>query len=230
MATKKLLSIALILTLVFSLAATALAAESAGVYLEKVKDAWYIVVENGYVGTVTYKDNIETYTYDVNGNGRYPIGLQRNFTGGLELVGTYETTPPGPTIIGTLTVTITKFDGYTASASFLANQKNQQGPKANYITATIEEKYTVITKVFDVWSDGHKTLKSETTSSVSKTYSGTSNALPNGSESNLVPTFEGGLGGYKLVVSYNGNGNKFTWGIYSAPERKTEVRREFTRI
>lgn len=217
-AMKKLLSIALILVIVFSFTVPAMAAEE--VSLRKAEDDWYIDVTNGYTGTVTYKDNKQTYSYDVNGNGSYFIGLQRDFTGQLTLVGTYGSAPEGPAIIGTRTITTTTFDGYVASIGFLANQKNQQGPNANYITAVITETYTVVIEVYDVWSNGDQTLNETSSYTYSETIEGKSNALPNGSASNLVPSFEGGLSGYSVVVSYNGNGNKFSWSIKNAPERE----------
>lgn len=222
---KKLLSIALILVIVFSFTVTAMAAEG-GVTLESEADSWYIVVANGYSGTVTYRDNHNSYTKEVTGNGSYFVGLQSGFTGQLTLVGTYgPVAPEGPTIVGTRTITTTTFDGYVASVGFLANQKNQQGPKANYITADITETYTVVIRVFDVWSNGAETLNEEKSSSHTDTVSfeGKSNPLPNGSESNLVPTFEGDLEGYSVIVSYNGNGNKFSWSIENAPEREPVV-------
>jgi hypothetical protein len=186
----------------------------------------YIDVTNGYTGIVTYKDNKKTYTKEVNGNGNYFVGEQSAFTGPLTLVGTYGSdTPEEPTIIGTRTITTTTFDGYVASVGFLANQKNQQGPKANYITADITETYTVVIDVYDVWSDGTETLNEEKSSSYTDTVliEGKSNALPNGSASNLTSTFEGDLGGYSVLVSYNGNGNKFSWSIQNAPERETVI-------
>lgn len=221
---KKLFSFVLVLTLVLAFTVPAMAAS--GVSLSKDANSWYIVVTNGYTGTVTYQDNKNTYNETVTGNGNYFIGLQSGFTGTPELVGTYgDPTPEEPTIVGTRTVTTTTFDGYVASIGFLANQKNQQGPKANYITAAITETYTVVIEVFDVWSDGTETLNEENSSSYTDTVSieGKSNALPNGSESNLVPTFEEGLGGYSVLVSYNGNGNKFSWSIKNVPEREPVV-------
>jgi hypothetical protein len=43
--------------------------------------------------------------------------------------------------------------------------------------------------------------------------------MPNGSEKNYKPVFAGGLGGYSFQISYNGNGNKFTWETTYEPER-----------
>jgi hypothetical protein len=79
--------------------------------------------------------------------------------------------------------------------------------------------------VYDVWSDGTETLNEEKSSSYTDTVliEGKSNALPNGSASNLTSTFEGDLGGYSVLVSYNGNGNKFSWSIQNAPERETVI-------
>lgn len=221
---KKILSIALIFAIVFSFTVAAMAA--GGVTLRKTSDSWYIDVANGYIGNVTYQDNKGTYSTFVNGNGNYYVGLQRDFTGQLTLVGSYGTDDPEvPTIIGTRTITTITFNGYVASVGFLANQKYQQGPKANYITAVIRETYTVVISVYDVWSNGDQTLNEDKSSTYTDAVviDGRSNALPNGSESNLVPTFEGGLGGYSVVVSYNGNGNKFSWSINNAPIRETVI-------
>jgi hypothetical protein len=93
------------------------------------------------------------------------------------------------------------------------------------IKAAITETYTVVITVYDVWSDGTETINEEKSSSFTDTVSitGTSNALPNGSESNLTPTFAAGLDGYSISVSYNGNGNKFSWIIKNAPEREPVV-------
>lgn len=141
---KKFLSLALVFSMLLALAMPAMAA--GGVALRSDADSWYIDVSNGYNGTVTYKDNKETYTKEVNGDGEYFAGLQRDFTGQLTLVGSYGDEESERTIIGTRTVKTTTFIGYAANLTFSAEQKTHKGPNANFVTAEITEKYTVVTK------------------------------------------------------------------------------------
>jgi len=84
---KKFLSLALVFSMLLALAMPAMAA--GGVSLVSDADSRYIEVSNGYSGIVTYRDNKKTYSMEVTGNGRYFIGLQRDFTGQLKLVGSY---------------------------------------------------------------------------------------------------------------------------------------------
>jgi len=141
---KKFLSLALVFSMLLALAMPAMAA--GGVSLVSDADSRYIEVSNGYSGIVTYRDNKKTYSMEVTGNGRYFIGLQRDFTGQLKLVGSYGDEEPERTIIGTRTVKTTTFKGYAANLTFSAEQKTHKGPNANFVTAEITEKYTVVTK------------------------------------------------------------------------------------
>lgn len=219
---KKLVTIVITLALVLSMAMPVLA--KPGVSLRKVSDDWYLDVINDYEGEVEYKDNKNIYKKVVNGNGEYRLGLQRDFKGQLTLVKEYgeDVDDEKPYIIGTRTITTTTFDGYTKNYSFLANQKNQKGPKANYINATITESYTIDTKVYDVWSNEEETLNEEASSNVivPVVISGKSDPLPNGSETNYPASFTDGLGGYSVYVTYKGNGNKFSC-TETAPVRET---------
>lgn len=243
---KKLIAVVLVLALVCSFAVTAMAGkgndkgkgkgndngnnnateqvsdEDEVCRLDWQSDGWYLVVNKDFVGTVAYHDNKTNYSFTADGTaGRYYLGSQSGFTGHLYL-GTLPE-DDAPYIIGTRTVTITTFEGAAFDLGFLANQKNQQGPKANYITASITETYNVEVNVYDVYSDGKEVLNETKSSSYTdyKYINGKSDPLPNGAETNLVPTFNGGLDGYGFSVSYKGNGNKFSWSNIAAPERVT---------
>lgn len=223
---KKLVTIVLTMALVLSMSVPVLAAIAEG-GVSTGSDAGYITVKvsNGYVGDVTIqftdKDTKELveWTVEVNGNATYTSPYLRSQTQGkVSLIGDYTVTIPDveeeevPYIIGMRTITTTTFGGYTKDYSFIADQKNKKGPKANFISATITESYTIDTKVYDVWSNEVETLNEEASSivTVPVIISGVSNPLPNGSETNYLASFTDGLGGYSVYVTYKGNGNKFS--------------------
>lgn len=76
---KKLLSVALVFTMLFALAIPAMAAND----LYKSADGWYYNAEEA--GTLTVKDNKVAYTYDVVAGENF-LGLQRGYTGQLKFV------------------------------------------------------------------------------------------------------------------------------------------------
>lgn len=225
---KKLLAVLLVLVLVLSVSVPASAATSQvkdtynGMSLIKTANEWTLEVTTDFCGEVYYCDNETTYSITVNGANTYSLTTQTGYKGMLSFVRPAEPAVVEPYIIGTRTITVRTFEGKTDSIGFLANQKNQKGPKANYITADIEESYTITVTVYDVWSNGDETLNEEKSYTETKTNSitGKSNALPNGAETNLVPTFEGGLETYSLTVSYKGNGNKFSYTLTGEPALK----------
>lgn len=213
---KKFLSLAMMLVLVLSLTFSALAAEpTLNVWVER---------DNGNNNTLNISVGGVIYTFSIGNNsdavyqvGDYKVHVE---TYGNDKIGAFYYVydgPSDPTIVGERTVTTTTFDGYATSFDFLANQKYQKGPSANYLTAKITETYTVNVKVYDVWSDGAETLREESSSTSTISIEGKSNAMPNGAKSNYVPTFSGGLEGYAVSVTYIGNGNKYSVNVTSAP-------------
>ncbi|NLV85387.1 MAG: hypothetical protein GXY60_12555 [Spirochaetales bacterium] len=213
---KKFLSLAMMLVLVLSLTFSALAAEpTLDARVEKGTgntNSLYITVNGTEYGPITINNNADG-VYEVGGYKVF-VATQGNVKTDIYVV--YDG-PSDPTIVGERTVTTTTFDGYATSFDFLANQKYQKGPSANYLTAKITETYTVNVKVYDVYSDGAETLREESSSTSTISIEGKSNAMPNGAKNNYVPTFSGGLEGYAVSVTYIGNGNKYSVNVTSAP-------------
>ena len=221
---KKILSFALVLAMMLALAIPAMAAD--GLTFE-ITVAGTNPGGNPNLYKITiYEDGEEVASANFGNNAFNGSWGKDNFkiNGTQTIIGTDGTVysvsgnngvtaiivpPAAPYIIGYDIETVVKVTYDVSGFKFLANQKNEKGPNANYVTVIVTTETVTTTTTYAIWSNGDKTVYRVDVDTDITTATEGSGALANGSG---TFSFEV-TGGFIVSGSYNGNGNKFSYSI-----------------